>query len=64
MLRKLYKNLGNFFDKLSYKCVDMEGEQAEKDLKKWQRVEKALFETRAKVLLEIKALETEYQLED
>lgn len=64
MLRKLYKNLGNFFDRISLKCLDMEFNSAEKDLKHLQRVEKTLFEARAKVLLEIKELETEYQLED
>lgn len=42
----------------------MEFNRAEKDRKHLQKVEKALFEARAKVLLEIKELETEYQLED
>ena len=54
MLRKIYKSLALFFEKVNYKCIDMEFNRAEKDL----------FEARAKVLLEIKELETEYQLED
>lgn len=64
MLKKIYKSLALFFEKVSYKCIDMEFDRAEKDRKNLQKVEKALFEARAKVLLEIKELETEYQLED
>lgn len=64
MLRKIYKSLALFFEKVNYKCIDMEFNRAEKDRKHLQRVEKVLFEARAKVLLEIKELETEYQLED
>lgn len=64
MLRKIYKNLARFFEKVSYNCIDMEFKRAEKDHKHLQKVEKHLFEVRAKVLREIRALETEYQLED
>ena len=64
MLRKIYKSLALFFEKVNYKCIDMEFNRAEKDRKHLQKVEKALFEARAKVLLEIKELETEYQLEE
>ena len=49
MLRKIYKSLALFFEKVNYKCIDMEFNRAEKDRKH---------------LLEIKELETEYQLED
>ena len=64
MLRKIYKSLALFFEKVNYKCIDMEFNRAEKDRKHLLKVENALFEARAKVLLEIKELETEYQLED